>query len=115
MSTTAQITRVTPYVSRLIQDQYVQEQLGEVIKELRKSSRRAKGRSAKAAVTDRRLQHQLRDAAGSLTEAVRALKQPEPPKRHPLRRGLALTAALGGGAWAWQQRSAGSTDVAGSS
>lgn len=103
MSATDQISRVTPYLERLLRDEYVQEQLGDAVTGLRRSSRRAKGQTATEALTDRRLRNQLTAAAGSLTEAARALRQPEPPKRHGLRRAL-LLAAAGGGAWlAWQR------------
>jgi hypothetical protein len=103
MNATDQISRITPYLGRLLRDEYVQEQLGDAVSGLRRSSRRAKGRGAAEALKDRRLRNQLRAAAGSLTEAARALSQPEPPNHHWLRRAL-LLAAAGGGTWlAWQQ------------
>jgi hypothetical protein len=109
MSATDQISRITPYLERLLRDDYVQEQLGDAVTGLRRSSRRAKGRGATEALKDRRLRNQLSAAAGSLTAAARALTQPEPPKRHWLRRALLLAAAAGGATLAWQQTRSNST------
>jgi hypothetical protein len=103
MSATDQISRITPYLERVLRDDYVQEQLGDAVTGLRRSSRRAKGRRATEAFKDRRLRNQLSAAAGSLIAAARALTQPEPPKRHWLRRALLLAAAAGGATLAWQQ------------
>ena len=109
MSATDQISRVTPYLERLLRDDYIQEQLSDAITGLRRSSRRAKGRGATEALKDRRMRDQLSAAAGSLTEAARALSQPEPPKRHWLRGALLLAAAGGGAALAWQRTTRNST------
>jgi hypothetical protein len=109
MATTDQLSRLTPYVRRLLEDDYIQDELGAVLAELRRSSRRAKGRSASAALNDRRLRGQLRDAASSLGHVVRALQDP-PAKRHPIRRALLLTVAAGGAVFVWQQRPDGEAD-----
>ncbi len=115
MSATDQISRVTPYLERLLRDDYIQEQLGDALTGLRRSSRRAKGRGATEALQDRRLRDQLSAAAGSLTDAVRALAQPEPPKRHWVRRALVLATATatataaGGATLAWQRTTRNST------
>ena len=109
MNATDQLSRLTTYVGRLLEDEYIQDQLGQALSGLRNSSRRAKGHSASEAIKDRRLRSQLLDAARSLTEAARALKQPEPPERHPVRRGLLLTAAVGAAAWALKKRSTNQT------
>jgi hypothetical protein len=109
MSAADQMSRITPYLERLLRDDYVQEQLGDAVTGLRRSSRRAKARGATEALKDRRLRNQLGAAAGSLTAAVRALTQPEPPKRHLLRRALLLAAAAGAGALGWQRSTRNST------
>ena len=44
MSAADQISRITPYLERLLLDDYIQEQLGDAVIGLRRSSRRAKGR-----------------------------------------------------------------------
>jgi hypothetical protein len=110
MSATEQISRITPYLERLLRDDYIQEQLGDAVTGLRRGARRAEGRGATEALKDRRLRNQFIAAAGSLTEAARALTQPEPPKRDWIRRALVLAAAAGGGAaLAWQQTKSTST------
>lgn len=109
MSAADQLSRITPYLERLLRDDYIQEQLGDAVIGLRRSWRRAKGRGATQALKDRRLRDQLSAAAGSLTEAARALRQPEPPKRHWLRRALLLAAAGGGATFAWQHMTSNST------
>lgn len=103
MSVTDQISRITPYLERLLRDEYIQEQLGDAVTGLLASSRRAKSRGATEALKDRRLRNQLSAAARSLTEAARALRQPEPPKRHCVRRALLLAVAGGGATLAWQR------------
>jgi hypothetical protein len=109
MSATDQISRITPYLERLLRDEYIQEQLGDAVTGLRRSSRRAKGRGASEALKDRRLRNQLSAAAGSLTEAARALRRPEPPKHHWIRRSLLLATAGAGVALAWQRTTRNST------
>jgi hypothetical protein len=110
MNATDQISRIRPYLERLLRDEYIQEQIGDAVTGLRRSSRRAKGQRATEALKDRRLRNQIGAAAGSLTAATRAITQPEPPKRHWLRRALLLAAAGGGVALAWQQTTSNTTD-----
>jgi hypothetical protein len=105
--TASAVSRVTPYVRRLIEDDHVQDQIAEALTELRRSSRRVKNKNAREALTDRRLRSQLQRAAGSLNEAVRALNEPPPPKRHRFLSVVVVAAATGGAAYAWQQRSGG--------
>jgi hypothetical protein len=109
MSATDQISRITPYLERLLRDEYVQEQLGDAVAGLRRSSQRAKGRGATEALKDRRLRNHLSAAAGSLAEGLRAIGQPEPPNRHWLRRALLLAAAGGGAVLAWHRTTSNST------
>ena len=109
MSATGQISRITPYLERLLRDEYIQEQLGDAVTGLRRGSRRAKGREATEALTDRRLRDQLSAAARSLTEAVRAQSQPESPKRHWIRGALLLAAVGGGATLAWLRTTRNST------
>ncbi len=103
MAISDQLGRVTPYLGRLLEDEYVQEQFGAALTGLRDGSRRAKAQKPSEALKDRRLRSQLLSAAESLTDATRALSQPAPPDRHLLRRALVLSALAGGAAIAWQQ------------
>jgi hypothetical protein len=103
MSATDQISRITPYLERLLNDDYIHDQLGDAVTGLRRSRRRAKGQAAAEALKDRRLRKQLGGAAGSLFAAGRALKEPEPPKRHWLRNALVIVAAGVGAALVWQR------------
>lgn len=89
-----QLSRIAPYVSRALEDDYVQEQLRQGMASLRQGSRRAKGKSPKAAIADQALHHNLRDAAASMTGAFRTIKDP-PPKKHRLRRVLVVGALAG--------------------
>jgi hypothetical protein len=68
---------------RLIDDDYVHEQLGAGVDRLGAAYRRARTLRRQDAVQDRKLYDHVRAAAGSLTEAARrALGKPKPqPKR----------------------------------
>jgi hypothetical protein len=99
-----QLSRITPYIGRLLEDEYVQEQIGQAITGLRQSSRRAKAQSASDALKDRRLRRQLRESIDSLIEARRAVTQPPPRKRHRVRNGLVLAAGVSAAAIAWRNR-----------
>jgi hypothetical protein len=103
MTATGQLSRITPYVSRLLNDEYVQEQVGQALTELRRSSQRAKGRRPTEALTDTKLRAQLDRAITSLANAREALTEP-PPKPRRLKRALLLMAPIGA-ALAWQRRS----------
>ena len=97
------LSRLTPYVGQLLDDDYLQEQIGDAFTSLRRGARRAKGQSPKAALKDRRLRRQLRDAAAALTAAARAVKAPQRPQRHLLRRGLVVASAAGTAVFVWKR------------
>lgn len=107
MTATEQLSRIAPYVSRLLSDEYVQEQVGHALTDLRASSRRAKGRQTREALKDTKLRSQVGDAITSLGNARRALAEP-PRKPRRLRRAFLLIAPLAA-ALAWQQRSGSKT------
>lgn len=108
MTAVNQLSRATPYLGRLLNDDYIQEQIRQALTDLRRSSRRAKGRNASQALNDKKLRNQLRDAVKSLTNAGRALNQP-PPSQHPVRRVLMVTVPAVVAALAWQRRSTSKT------
>lgn len=112
MTATEQLARIAPYVGRLLEDQNIQDQIGQAATQLRRSSRRIKSQSAGKAIKDQRLMNQLRAAARSLTTAGRALQQPPAPKHQPLRgAALMLTGAGIAGALVWRTKSAGNTQT----
>ncbi len=98
-----------PYVRRLLEDQYVQEQLREAAVGLRSAYARASAKRASAA-DDKKFYDGLRRSAASIRNAVVALPKAEPP---PPRRGrkLVILTLTGGSAvllarWASKQRAA---------
>lgn len=111
MNASEQLSRLAPYVGRLLKDDYVHEQIGQAATSLRRGSRRAKRKGAKRAVADRRVRGQLRAGVTAATQVVRAVGQSPPPKRHPLRRVLVVTVAAGGAAVAYRQLSAGESQT----
>ncbi len=102
MNAGEQLSRIAPYVSRALEDDYVQEQLSQGVASLRRGSRRARGQGAKATITDPTLHNNLRDAAASLTAAFRTLKEP-PPAKHRLRRVLVAAVVVGVAVLGWRQ------------
>lgn len=103
MSAADQFSRIAPYLTRALEDEYIQEQIEQAIRGLRRSSRRARQQSASDAVKDRRLRKQLSEAIDGFIQAGQALTEP-PPKRHPIRRVGLLILAAAAIALAWQNR-----------
>jgi hypothetical protein len=106
-----------PYIRRVLEDEYVQEQLRSAASGLGAVYRRASRQGGQAA-EDKKLYGNLRQAATSIRKASTALQRPKP---EPKRRGRQVaTAALiaGGGAlfiFSQQKRdSAGPSDPAAS-
>jgi hypothetical protein len=99
MPASEQISRLTPYARRLLDDDYLQDELGRLFTNLRDGSRRARREGPAQATTDQKLKSQLSAALVAATHIGRALQQPkpEPPKRHRARR-VVLVAAVAGAA-----------------
>ena len=96
-----------PYLNRMLDDDYVREQIGEALVRGRAAYRRARAKRAAEAVQDKKLMDHATSAAHALQNAVRALAgRPEPkPKRRGLRTAGLLGAALAaGGAAAYVDR-----------
>jgi hypothetical protein len=108
MSTSNRIGEVAPYLGRLLNDDYVQDQIRELVTDLRQGATRAKRKGAKNAVSDKRVRRQLTAAAVAAGRAARTLREPEPPKRHPIRRTLGVVAVAGAAAAIYRQRQASS-------
>ena len=109
MSASNRIGKVAPYLDRLLNDEYVQDQVRELVSDLRQGGRRAKRKGAKNAVSDKRVRRQLTAAAVAAGRAARTLREPEPPKRHPIRRALGVAAVAGAAAAVYRQRQSSST------
>jgi hypothetical protein len=98
MSTSDRIRNVAPYVSRLLSDDYVQDQVREVVTDLRQGATRAKRKGVKDALGDNRVRRQFTAAAVAAGQVARILREPEPPKRHPIRRAVGMVAIAGAAA-----------------
>ena len=86
------------YAQRLIDNEYVQENLAQAAESLRAAYRRASKRGVEP-TRDEKLRGQVRQAAQSLSEAASALKTGrQRPKRRRGRRMLVILAVAGGGA-----------------
>src|SRR5437870_5802869 len=96
MAKTSTARSALPYVQRMLEDEYVREQLREAVVGLRGVYVRAAAKRADAA-DDRKLYGSLRHAATSVRNAAMELRQAEPP---PKRRGrkLLIIGLAGGGA-----------------
>ena len=103
MPASEQLSRLAPYANRLLNDDAVQDQLDRAFSNLRGGSKRARGKGAKKAVSDRKTRRQLSAAVMATTQIVRALREPPPPKRH-LGRRLAVVSLIAGGAMVGYRR-----------
>jgi hypothetical protein len=112
MPVSDQLARVTPYAVRLLNDEYIQDQIGAGLTSLRASAKRARAQRANQVLEDQRLHKQLRNVMGSFSNAVRALRQPPQSKRHPVRRSVLVLAGVGVAAAAGQtlRSASGGTD-----
>jgi hypothetical protein len=103
MSRTAPFSSAASYALRLLEDEDIQDQIGQALAQLRRGQRRATSQKAADALTDRKLRGQVRSAAEALIAAGRAASAPPAAKRHPVRRVLVLAAAAGAAGLAWQK------------
>jgi hypothetical protein len=96
MATSKQAQAALPYVQRLVEDEYVQEQLRTAAVRLRDVYRRAARQRGKAA-EDKKLYGNLRQAATSIRNATTALQRRKPEPKRRGRKVLAI-ALVGAGA-----------------
>jgi ferric-dicitrate binding protein FerR (iron transport regulator) len=97
MAKTKKAKAAVPYARRLLEDEYVQEQLRNAAGGLRTAYERARRERGKAA-EDKHLYSNLRHAATSIRNAATALQRPKPapkPKRRA-RKVAILVLAVGG-------------------
>ena len=85
------------YLQRLVEDDYVHEQITEAISRLHKAYRRADRKKGAKAAEDKKLYEHVRAAAGSLRRAGTALQRKPPKPKHRGRK-VAAAAALAAGA-----------------
>ena len=106
MTPTEQLARIAPYLGRLLEDEYAQEQIGQAIIGWRRSYRRASGRRTSDALKDKRLTSQVRETVNSLLKAASALQgKPAKRRRRRFRRALLLAGAGAAAALAWRAKS----------
>jgi hypothetical protein len=82
------------YVQRLLEDQYVQDELREAVAGLHTAYTRAAHKRADAA-GDKKLYAGVRRAATSVRNAAIALRRPEPPPKHRVRNLIVIAVAIG--------------------
>jgi hypothetical protein len=88
----------TVYLQRLVEDDYVHEQITEAVSRLHKAYRRAERKKGAKAAEDKKLYAHVRAAAGSIRRALVALQRKPPPKPKRIGRKLLVGAAVGAGA-----------------
>lgn len=97
MAATESASRLGPYVERLLQNAYVQDNLLDAVENLRGAYERAQKRRVEPA-RDEKIRRQLRQAALSLKEAGQALKSGrQKPKKRRAKRMLILAGVGAGG------------------
>ena len=90
MAATESAARLGPYVERLLQNAYVQENLLDAMENLREAYERAQKRRVEP-TRDKKIRGQLRQSALSLQEAGQALKSGrQKPKKRRAKRMLVL-------------------------
>jgi predicted Zn-ribbon and HTH transcriptional regulator len=85
------------YLQRLVEDDYVHEQITEAVSRLHTAYRRADRKKGVKAAEDKKLYEHVRAAAGSLRRAATALQRKPAKPKHRGRK-LAAAAALVAGA-----------------
>jgi hypothetical protein len=85
------------YLQRLVEDDYVHEQITEAVSRLHKAYGRAQRKKAADAAEDKKLYGHVRAAAGSIRRAAMAVQR-KPPKPKRTGRKLLVTAVVGAGA-----------------
>jgi hypothetical protein len=95
------------YIERLLEDEYVQEQLRNAAVGLRQAYQRTQSKGGRAA-EDKKVYDNLRHAATSMRRAATSLHRPKPqPKKRPIGKLAAAAVAVGGGAYLIAKRGQG--------
>jgi hypothetical protein len=99
MATSDTATKAGSYAQRLLDNDYVQENLADAVKSLRAAYGRASKRRVEP-TTDEKLRRQVRQAASSLSEAASALRAGRTKPKRRWGRRMLFGLALGAGATA---------------
>lgn len=94
MPKASQAKAAIPYIERLLEDAFVQEQVRSAVGGLRAAYSRARKQRTQV-VEDKGLYRNLRQAATALQRATRALQPPEPEPKHRGRKFAAVALAIG--------------------
>lgn len=94
MAKTGRAKAALPYLQRVLEDEFAQEQLRNAVGGMRAAYVRARTQRSQAA-GDKALYSNLRQAATSIRNAAVALQRPEPPKRR-MRKAAGFGLGLGG-------------------
>ena len=103
MATSEPVSRLTPYVNRLLEDDALQKQIVQGFTNLRDGTLRARSKGVKKAAGDRKVRHRLTAATTAGTQIVRALRDPEPASRHRGRKVVMLVVIAGGAVVGYRQ------------
>jgi ferric-dicitrate binding protein FerR (iron transport regulator) len=99
MAKTRKTESALPYLQRLLEDEFVQEQLRNAALGVRGAYGRARRKRSQAA-DDKLLYRNVRKAATSVRNAASALRRPEPPPpKRRLRKVVGVALAIGGCVW----------------
>jgi ferric-dicitrate binding protein FerR (iron transport regulator) len=96
MASTSKAKPALPYLTQLLEDDYIQSELRNAAQGLRTVYERTRKEPAKA-TEDKRVYANLRRAATSIRNAATALQRPKPPpKKHRIGKIATLAFAVGG-------------------
>jgi hypothetical protein len=88
---------VSPYVEQLLHDKEVQSAARRAVGATREAYARARGKSARQALEDKKLRRRLQQALAAAWEAWSAIEQPAPRRKARWSAGLVLLAAAAAG------------------
>ena len=94
MAKISQAKAALPYIQRVVEDEYVQEQLRSAVSGARAAYLRARKQRGQV-VEDKGLYRNLRQAATALQKATGALRPPPPEPKHRGRKLAAVALAMG--------------------
>jgi hypothetical protein len=97
MNASGAVAQIGSYVSRLLEDEHVQDELRELIVDARRGAARAKRVGPERALTDKRLRRHVAAGATAAAQIYKAFSEPKSATRNRLRR-LVTIMLVGAGA-----------------